>query len=128
MTVTLEHEAPLELLERFPDLLPSLLREQLGRPVPLGARLRPVSENHNIPVVQELRSDGAFVLDLIPGQPPVCAAILEPQRRIDPEKWYSWPIYLSGCTLAIASSGPATMIFTWALAAAAGTPITRAAT
>ncbi len=95
MPVTIEHEAPLELLERFPDLLPSLLREQLGRPVPLGARLRPVSENHNVTVAQELRSDGAFILETAPGEPPACAAILEPQRSIDPEKWYAWPSYLS---------------------------------
>ncbi len=95
MPVSIEHEAPLELLERFPDLLPSLLREQLGRPVPLGARLRPVSENHNITVVQEFRSDSAVVLEIAPNQPPACAAIVEPQRRIDPDKWYSWPRYLS---------------------------------
>jgi hypothetical protein len=95
MPVSIEHEAPLELLERFPDLLPNLLRDQLGRPVPLGARLRPVSENHNITVAQEFRSDSAVVLEIASDQPPACAAIVEPQRSIDPDKWYSWPRYLS---------------------------------
>ena len=95
MPVTIEHEAPLEVLERFPGLLPRLLRDQLGRPVPLEARVRPVSSNFNITVAQELRSDSAVVLETSPDRPPACAAILEPQRRIDPEKWYSWPSYLS---------------------------------
>ena len=95
MPVTLEHEAPLELLERFPELLPLLLREQLGRPVPLGARLRPVSANHTITVAQELRSDSAVVLEVAPDQPPVCAAVVESQRSIDPDKWFAWPCYLS---------------------------------
>ena len=95
MPVTLEHEAPLELLERFPELLPLLLREQLGRPVPLGARLRPVSANHTITVAQELRSDSAVVLEVAPDQPPVCAAVVESQRSIDPDKWFAWPSYLS---------------------------------
>jgi len=95
MPVTIEHEAPLEVLERFPDLLPRLLRDQFGRPVPLEARVRPVSSNFNITVAQELRSDSAVVLETSPDRPPACAAILEPQRRIDPEKWYSWPSYLS---------------------------------
>lgn len=85
MPVTIEHEAPLELLERFPDLLPNLLREQLGCPIPMGARLRHVSENHNITVAQEFRSDSAVVLEVAPDQPPACAAIVEPQRSIDPD-------------------------------------------
>ncbi len=95
MPVSIEHEAPLELLKRFPELLPRLLREQLGRPIPLGARLRPVSENHNITVAQELRSDSAVVLEVAPDQPPVCAIILELQRRVDADKWFAWPSYLS---------------------------------
>lgn len=95
MPVTIEHQAPLELLERFPDLLPSLLREQFGRPVPLGARMRPVSSDHTVTVAQELRSDSAVVIELGPEQPPVCAAVVESQRSVDPQKWYSWPRYLS---------------------------------
>jgi hypothetical protein len=61
----------------------------------LGARLRHVSENHNITVAQEFRSDSAVVLEVAPDQPPACAAIVEPQRTVDPAKWYSWPRYLS---------------------------------
>jgi hypothetical protein len=95
MPVTLEHEAPLELLERFPELLPRLLREQLGCPVPPGARLRPVSADHTTTVAQELRSDSAVVLEVAPDQPPVCAAVVESQRRIDPNKRFAWPSYLS---------------------------------
>lgn len=95
MPVTLEHEAPLALLARFPELLPRLLREQLGQPVPLAARLRPVSENHNITTVQELRSDSAVVLEVAPDAPPACAAIIESQRSIDPDKRFAWPSYLS---------------------------------
>jgi hypothetical protein len=63
--------------------------------VPQGTRLRSVSENHNVTVAQELRSDSAVVLELAPDQPPACAAIVEPQRSVDPDKWYSWPSYLS---------------------------------
>jgi len=44
---------------------------------------------------QEFRSDSAVVLEVAPDQPPACAAILEPQRRLDPDKWYSRPRYLS---------------------------------
>src|SRR5579871_6631588 len=95
MPVTVEHEAPLEVLERFPELLPRLLREQFGLDLPQGVRVRPTSSNHNVTVVQELRSDSAFVLELEPGKPPACAVILESQRSIKSEKWFAWPSYLA---------------------------------
>lgn len=96
MPASIEHEVPMERLERFQDLLPSLLREQFGRPISLGTRVRPVSSNHNVIVAQELRSDRAVVLDLDTDQQPACAAILEPQHRLRDVVWYSWPCYLSG--------------------------------
>lgn len=62
MTVCLEDEASLELLARFPDFLPSLLREKICRHGSLGPRPRPVLEIHNINVAKEFRSDCTSVL------------------------------------------------------------------
>src|SRR4051812_15830675 len=85
MPVTIEHEAPLEVLERFPELLPQLLRAHLGSPVPQGARLKPASSVFNLTVAQESRSDGAFVLETETGEP-FCALIIESQRAIEAAK------------------------------------------
>ena len=93
MPVTVEHEAPLEVLERFPGLLPQLLREQFGRAVPADAQMRPVPANFNLTIAPEFRSDGASLL-ITGDDTPACAVIVESQRAIDADKCYSWPYYL----------------------------------
>lgn len=38
---------------------------------------------------------GDLSVVLLSGEQPVAAAVFEPQRTVDPAKWYSWPRYLS---------------------------------
>lgn len=94
MPVTAEHEAPLELFRRYPELVPSLLRQVFHAPMPERVRVRDVPSTFNQVTVQELRSDGALVIEDESGTP-LAGVIIEVQRQIDPEKLFSWPRYVA---------------------------------
>ena len=90
MSVSIEHEAPIELCQRHPLLVPKLLG-LLGHPLPAEVVAVPVSANFNQPVVEQWESDGAMLLKLL--HKPIGAVALEIQRQPDPDKRLSWPIY-----------------------------------
>ena len=90
MTVSIEHEAPLELCHRHPGLLPKLL-DLCGQPMPAATVAEPYPARFNQIAVEEWEADGAMVL--WQGQDPVGAVVLEIQRQHDPDKRSSWPLY-----------------------------------
>ena len=90
MTVSIEHEAPLELCHRHPQLLPKLL-DLCGQPLPAATIAEPYPARFNQIAVEEWEADGAMVLR--DGQEPVGAVVLEIQRQHDPDKRSSWPLY-----------------------------------
>jgi hypothetical protein len=90
MTVSIEHEAPLELCHRHPQLLPKLL-DLCGQLLPAATIAEPYPARFNQIAVEEWEADGAMVLRN--GQEPVGAVVLEIQRQHDPDKRSSWPLY-----------------------------------
>lgn len=90
MSVSIEHEAPIELCHRHPQLVLKLLG-LLGHAVPPDVVAEPQPANFNQPVVEQWQSDGAMLLKIV--QQPVGAVALEIQRKPDPAKRLSWPVY-----------------------------------
>lgn len=90
MTVSIEHQAPIELCLRHPDLLPKLLG-LCGQPMPLETVAEPYPARFNQISVEEWEADGSMVLRQ--GQEPIGAVVLEIQRQPDPDKRFSWPLY-----------------------------------
>lgn len=90
MSVSIEHEAPIELCQRHPQLVPRLLG-LLGHALPSDVVAEPLPANFNQPVVEQWQSDGAILLKSV--QQPVGAVALEIQRKPDPAKRLSWPVY-----------------------------------
>lgn len=90
MSVSIEHEAPIELCQRHPQLVPKLLG-LLGHTMPAEVVAEPQPTNFNQPVVEQWQSDGAMLLKIV--QQPVGAVALEIQRKPDPAKRLSWPVY-----------------------------------
>lgn len=92
MPVSTEHEAPLELFRRYPELVPRLLRDVFSAPMPERITVREVPASFNQTPVPERRSDGALVLEDDGGRP-VAGVIVEVQRKVDASKHFSWPQY-----------------------------------
>lgn len=90
MSVSIEHEAPIELCQRHPQLVPKLLG-LLGHALPSDVVAEPLPANFNQPVVEQWQSDGAMLLKIV--HQPVGAVALEIQRKPDPAKRLSWPVY-----------------------------------
>ena len=95
MGLSVEHEAPLEVIERFPELLLGILRDQFGAKVPHDARVRAVDLTATVTVARELRCDSALLIEPSSGGAATCAVLVESQRGVDPEKWYQWPRYVA---------------------------------
>ena len=93
MGLSIEHEAPLEVIERFPELVVGILRDQFGAELPKDVRVRSVDPTATLTVARELRCDSALIMEPAGGGPPVCAVLVESQRAVDPQKWYQWPRY-----------------------------------
>jgi hypothetical protein len=95
-TLTLTHEAPLELIRQHPALAVELVRAMTDVPVPAGpsvVRLGPNDMNNVVPV--QFTADSVVVVsDAVTGEPTL-AVIIEPQGRDDRTKQYSWPAYLT---------------------------------
>lgn len=90
MSVSIEHEAPIELCHRHPQLLPKLL-SLCGQPFPSEVVAEPYAARFNQPVVEQWEADGSMLLKQ--DQEIVGAVALEIQRQPDADKWVSWPIY-----------------------------------
>jgi hypothetical protein len=94
-SLTVTHEAPLELIRQHPSLAADLVRATIGLPLPDGltARLGPTDLNHVIPA--QYTADSVVTLHDPATDEPVIAVIVEPQGRADPDKQYSWPAYVT---------------------------------
>jgi hypothetical protein len=94
-TLTVTHEAPLELIRQHPSLALELVQATLNVPLPasLEARLGPTDLNNVVPA--QFTADSVITLhDPATGEPAL-AVIVEPQGRDDADKQYSWPAYVT---------------------------------
>ncbi|MFD0683586.1 hypothetical protein [Actinomadura fibrosa] len=89
------HELPLEMVRNRPQLVPELLKS-LGVPIP-DEPATLTSESYADLNPAELRCDATVLL----GDPkkPQLGIVVESQRRINLDKTYSWPAYLTSLRL-----------------------------
>jgi hypothetical protein len=94
-TLTVAHEAPLELIRQHPSLAADLVRSTLSIPLPdnLEARLGPTDLNNVVPA--QFTADSVITLHDPGTGEPVLVVIIEPQGRADFDKQYSWPAYVT---------------------------------
>jgi hypothetical protein len=94
-TLTVTHEAPLELIRQHPSLAVELVRATLSIPLPedLEARLGPTDLNNVVPA--QFTADSVITLHDPGTGEPVLVVIIEPQGRADFDKQYSWPAYVT---------------------------------
>ena len=93
---SLDHEAPLVVLREQPALVPTLLRDVLGVPLPPFATAELGDAGFTQAMPAELRAD--LVVHLRgegPERAPVMAVVVEVQRARDDDKLWSWPLYLA---------------------------------
>jgi hypothetical protein len=100
-TLTVTHEAPLELIRQHPDLAVDLVRAMTGVPVPDDARadLGPTRLNAVVPA--EFTADSVVIVSDWATKKPVLVIVVEPQGRDDRTKAYSWPAYLANVREAV---------------------------
>jgi hypothetical protein len=87
------HEALIELFRQRPALAAELLRGQLGVPVPAYTNASEGSCDLTDLTPTEYRADA--VVMLTSDDVPVFAVVIEVQLRQDPDKRWSWPVYLT---------------------------------
>jgi hypothetical protein len=100
-TLTVTHEAPLELIRQHPDLAVDLVRAMTGVLVPDDARadLGPTSLNAVVPA--EFTADSVVIVSDWATKKPILVIVVEPQGRDDRTKAYSWPAYLANVREAV---------------------------
>lgn len=91
MSLSIEHEAPLQVCDQHPAVVASLLERLIGQPLPAFDELRMEPADFTQTVAKEYRADRALVF-LRAGRP-VLAVIVEVQRRRDERKRLAWPLY-----------------------------------
>jgi hypothetical protein len=94
-TLTITHEAPLELIRQHPFLAAELVRATLDIPLSpdLEARLGPTDLNNVVPA--QFTADSVITLHDPRTGEAVLVVIIEPQGRADVDKQYSWPAYVT---------------------------------
>jgi hypothetical protein len=94
-TLTLSHEAPLELIRQHPGLALELVRAMTDVPLPsqVSVSFAPTDMSQVVPV-QFLADSVVVITDEVSGEP-VLAIVVESQGRDDPTKQFSWPIYVT---------------------------------
>jgi len=99
-TLTVTHEAPLELVRQHPALAVELLRAMTGLALPdaVDARLGPTSLNAVVPA--EFRADAVVIAADGAGKP-LMVIVIEPQGRDDETKVFAWPAYLANVRSAV---------------------------
>jgi hypothetical protein len=99
-TLSVTHEAPLELVKQHPALAVELLRAVTGLALPdaVDARLGPTSLNAVVPA--EFRAD-AVVIVSDGSSKPLMVIVIEPQGRDDETKVFAWPSYLANVRSAV---------------------------
>jgi len=91
---TLEHNAIVEMFRENPELAPHFLAILFHVDVPSHASAAVVESSLDQLVPVEFRADLVLELRNAAGRP-VLAIVLEVQRDEDPDKKYSWPVYVS---------------------------------
>ncbi len=116
---TLEHNGLIEMFREKPDLAPHLLSKLFGLAIPAYATVAVVESALDQMVPVEFRAD--LVLDLRDAAGiQVLAIILEVQRDEDPDKGYSWPVYVTvvrakkRCPAIVLVVAPDAAVATWA--------------
>ncbi|WP_437736415.1 hypothetical protein [Sorangium sp. So ce1335] len=89
------HEALVELFKNRPTLAAEMLHDALGQPVPAFTEARIVSSDLTEVLPSDRRADVIVVLLVGEQQRPAMAIVVEVQLGVDPEKPYSWPVYVS---------------------------------
>jgi 2,4-dienoyl-CoA reductase-like NADH-dependent reductase (Old Yellow Enzyme family) len=95
-TLTLTHEAPLELIRQYPALAAELVAAVTDVVVPAdpsSVRLGPTDMNNVIPV--QFTADSVIVVSDAATGAPALIVIVEPQGRDDKTKKYAWPAYIT---------------------------------
>lgn len=100
-TLTVTHEAPLELIRQCPDVAVDLVRAMTGLRLPAEAKatLGPTSLNAVVPA--EFTADSVVVVTDRATDSPALIIVIEPQGREDKTKAYSWPAYLANAREAV---------------------------
>jgi hypothetical protein len=100
-TLTVTHEAPLELIRQYPGLAVDLVRAMTSVPVPAGgrARLGPTDASSVVPA--QFTADSVVIVDDPGTGRPALVIVVEPQGRDDKTKSYAWPAYLANLREAV---------------------------
>ncbi len=116
---TLEHNGLIEMFRENPDLAPRLLATLLDMAIPPYATVGVVESSLDQMIPVEFRAD--LVLELRDAQGVlVLAIILEVQRDQDPDKTFSWPVYVAvvrakkRCPAIVLVIAPDDAVATWA--------------
>ena len=91
MSLSIEHEAPIELCREHPQVVISILTKLLHITLPPFSSLRVTDPNSRQTQATGYRSDNAFLFEQ--QDTPVVAVVIEPQRSINDKKRRSWPKY-----------------------------------
>ncbi|WP_438015750.1 hypothetical protein WMF18_33475 [Sorangium sp. So ce315] len=89
------HEAMVELFKNRPTLAAELLHDALGHPVPAFMEARIEASDLTEIVPSNRRADVIVVLLVGEQQRPAMAIVVEVQLSVDPDKPYSWPVYVT---------------------------------
>ncbi|MGE3284873.1 MAG: hypothetical protein AB7J32_02075 [Pseudonocardia sp.] len=87
------HEALVEMFRRRPQLAAELLADVLGTALPAHETSRLEPGDCTVVTPSEYRADAVVVLAA--GKEPVLAVIVEVQLGRDPDKRWTWPLYLA---------------------------------
>ncbi|HSN97367.1 MAG TPA: hypothetical protein VLS89_03680, partial [Candidatus Nanopelagicales bacterium] len=116
---SIEHNALVQLFRDNPALVPRLLDELFGVVVPPHATVTVVEASLDLLKPIEFRADLALELRDVAGRI-VFAAVLEAQLSDDPDKKYSWPVYVTvlrarkRCPAAVLVVAPDEHVAAWA--------------
>jgi len=92
---SLTHDALLQLFRNRPTLAPELLRDVLNTPVPPFEHVRIGDSTLTEVVPTEYRADLVLLLEGAVDETPAAAIVVEAQLGRDPDKRWSWPVYLT---------------------------------
>ncbi|MFT4187008.1 MAG: hypothetical protein QM621_00325 [Aeromicrobium sp.] len=84
----------IELIRRSPELIPELLSSRFGVDVSPGLSAAPFSEASRVVEPRTFHADAAFVFSDAGGEARL-AVVFEMQRAWDPEKRWTWPLYVT---------------------------------
>ncbi|MGK4007590.1 hypothetical protein WMF31_33525 [Sorangium sp. So ce1036] len=116
---TLEHNALVEMFRERPELAPHVLATLFHVEVPPHASVSVVESSLDQLIPAELRADLVLELRDANGKL-VLAIVLEVQRDVDPDKKFSWPMYVTGvrarkrCATVVLVVAPDAGVAAWA--------------